>query len=106
MEYATQDADPKVFEPLRKPINDRADAFRQRLIETEPRHLDAVLALAARAYRRPLVESEIRALRDLYQALRKEELPHDEAICLTLAGCARSGPTPTTTGTGGSSSSR
>ncbi len=29
MEYATQDADPKVFEPLRKPINDRAAAFRQ-----------------------------------------------------------------------------
>ena len=24
MEYATQDADPKVFEPLRKPIHDRA----------------------------------------------------------------------------------
>ena len=29
MEFATQDADPKVFEPLRKPINDRAAAFRQ-----------------------------------------------------------------------------
>ena len=33
MEYATQDADPKVFEPLRKPINDRAAAFRQRLVD-------------------------------------------------------------------------
>ena len=85
MEYATQDADPKVFEPLRKPINDRADAFRQRLIDTEPRHLEAVLTLAARAYRRPLAESETRALNDLYQSLRKEELPHDEAIRLTLA---------------------
>ena len=30
LEYATQDADPKVFEPMRKPINDRAAAFRRR----------------------------------------------------------------------------
>ena len=85
MEYATQDADPKVFAPLRGPIEARAAAFRQRLIDTEPRHLEAVLALAARAYRRPLLESEVRALRDLYQSLRKEELPHDEAIRLTLS---------------------
>jgi hypothetical protein len=85
MEYATQDADPKVFEPLRKPINDRAAAFRQRLIDTEPRHLEAVLGLAARAYRRPLAESETRDLRALYQSLRNQELPHDEAVRLTLA---------------------
>ncbi len=54
LEYASQDADPKVFEPMRKPINDRAAAFRQQLVATEPRHLDAVIALAGRAYRRPL----------------------------------------------------
>ena len=48
MEYATQDADPKVFEPLRKPINDRAAAFRKLLIDTEPKHLDAVLEFAGR----------------------------------------------------------
>ncbi len=29
MEFATQDADPKVFEPMRQPIKDRAAAFRQ-----------------------------------------------------------------------------
>ena len=34
MEFATQDADPKVFEPLRKPINDRAAAFRKLLVDT------------------------------------------------------------------------
>ena len=45
MEYATQDADPKVFEPLRKPINDRAAAFRQRLVDTEPKHVDALRRL-------------------------------------------------------------
>src|SRR6185295_11379379 len=56
MEYATQDADPKVFEPLREPINDRAAAFRQRLLDTEPRHLEAVLEFADGAYRRPLTD--------------------------------------------------
>jgi hypothetical protein len=85
MEYATQDADPKVFEPLRKPINDRAAAFRQRLIDTEPRHLEAVLEFAERAYRRLLTDSESRDLRALYQSLRTQELPHDEAIRLALA---------------------
>ena len=54
MEYATQDADPKLFEPLRKPIHERAAAFRKRLVDTEPRQLDALLDFAAQAYRRPL----------------------------------------------------
>jgi Protein of unknown function (DUF1592)/Protein of unknown function (DUF1588)/Protein of unknown function (DUF1587)/Protein of unknown function (DUF1585)/Protein of unknown function (DUF1595)/Planctomycete cytochrome C len=85
MEYATQDADPKVFEPLRKPINDRASAFRRLLVEAEPRHVDALLAFAARAYRRPLTETEATQLRRLYATLRSEEIPHEEAIRLTLA---------------------
>ena len=34
IQYATQDADPKVFEPLREPFNKRAAAFRERLIDT------------------------------------------------------------------------
>ncbi len=36
LEYASQDADPKVFEPLRQPILDRAAAFRQALVDAEP----------------------------------------------------------------------
>ena len=52
MEYATQDGDPKLFEPYRKPINDRAAAFRQALIDAEPRQVDALVDFAARAYRR------------------------------------------------------
>ena len=40
LEFATQDADPKVFEPLRKPINDRAAAFRQRLVDCEPKQVE------------------------------------------------------------------
>jgi hypothetical protein len=85
MEFATQDAEPKVFEPLRKPINDRAAAFRQRLIDCEPKQVEAVIDFAARAYRRPLTSEESRDLHALYESLRKEELPHEEAVRLTLA---------------------
>jgi hypothetical protein len=85
LEYASQDADPKVFEPLRKPINDRAAAFRKLLVDTEPRHVEAVIEFAAKAYRRPTTDSESQELRELYRKLRQEEIPHDEAIRLTLA---------------------
>ena len=84
-QYATQDADPKVFEPMRQPINDRATAFRQRLLNTQPKHLDAVIQFASRAYRRPLQDDEVAELRALYRKLRDEEVSHEEAIQLTLA---------------------
>lgn len=85
MEYATQDADPKVFAPLRKPIHDAAAAFRKRLVETEPQQLDALVAFANRAYRRSLSDSEVHDLRGLYANLRKQDVPHDDAFRLTLA---------------------
>jgi len=84
-QFATQDADPKVFEPLREPIKQRAAAFRKLLIDTEPKHLDALLEFAGRAYRRPLTPAKTDELRGLYRKLREQELPHDEAIRLTLA---------------------
>jgi hypothetical protein len=85
MEYATQDADPKVFEPLREPIHTRAAHFRQRLLDTEPRHVDAILEFAPLAYRRPLRAQEAAELRALYARLRQQELSHDDAIRMTLA---------------------
>ena len=85
MEFATQDADPKVFEPMRKPINDRAAAFRKELLEAEPKHLDALIDFAGQAYRRPLTADEASELRGLYRRLREQELPHDEAFRFTLA---------------------
>ncbi len=85
MEYATQDGDPRMFEPYRKPIRDHAEAFRGTLVAAEPRQLDAAISWANLAYRRPLIASEEKGLRDLYARLRREELPHDEAIRLTLA---------------------
>lgn len=85
MEYATQDSDPRLFEPYRKPIHEHAEAFRRELIAAEPRHVDALVAFAPLAYRRPLDDREGRELRELYARLRAEELPHEEAFALTLA---------------------
>ena len=85
IEYATQDSDPTVFEPLREPFQQRADAFRKQLSDSEPAHLAALLDFAARAYRRPLTESEREELRALYYRLRGEGIAHDDAFRLTLA---------------------
>jgi hypothetical protein len=84
IQYATQDADPKVFTPLREPFAARAAAYRQRLIEAEPRQVEAIEEFASRAYRRPLSESEGRELRSLYGRLRAQELSHGDAFRLTL----------------------
>ncbi len=85
LEYASQDGDPRIFEPLRKPILDRAAAFRQALVDAEPRQLEAVIAFAERAYRRPLRGAEADTLRALYRKLRGEGLPHTDAWRLVLA---------------------
>lgn len=85
LEYASQDGDPKLFEPLRKPTMDAAEAFKKRLIDTEPAHLKGVLEFAGRAFRRPLKKAEEDELAALYAKLRKQELSHDDAIRLTLA---------------------
>lgn len=85
MEYATQDADPSVFEPLRKPIMDRAKQFEQQLLDSQPKHVEAVLVWAERAYRRSLHPDERMDLRAFYDALRGEAIPHEEAIGLMLA---------------------
>jgi hypothetical protein len=85
LEFASQDADPKVFEPLKQPIKDRAAAFRQRLLDCEPEQVDALIDFAARAYRRPLTTKEADELRGLYSKLRREDVPHEEAFRLMLA---------------------
>jgi hypothetical protein len=85
LEFATQDSDPKLFEPLKKPINDRAAAFRQLLVECELKQIDSLVEFAGRAYRRPLSGDESRGLHSLYESLRKHGSPHEEAFRLTLA---------------------
>ena len=84
-QYATQDADPSAFTPMREPIKQRAEEFKKLLVDTQPKHLGAVLKFADGAYRRPLTDAEKGELRGLYRKLRAEEIPHDQAIRLTLA---------------------
>ncbi len=84
-QYATQDADPSAFTPMREPIKQRAEEFKKLLVTTQPAHVDAVLKFADGAYRRPLTDAEKEELRGLYRKLRAEEIPHDQAIRLALA---------------------
>ena len=84
-QFATQDADPSAFTAMREPIQKKAAEFREALTAAEPKHLDAVIAFAARAWRRPLTEPEQKEMRKLYAKLRTQELPHDAAIRMTLA---------------------
>ena len=86
-QFATQDRQDLVpqFTALKEPIGQRAAKFSERLVDTQPAHLKAVLEFADRAWRRQLTEAEQQSLRDLYQTLRETEIPHEEAIRLTLA---------------------
>ncbi len=86
-EYATQDRPDMVksFGPMRAPIQQRAAAFKQREVDSEPTQLDAVIAFAGRAYRRNLRADDAEELRQFYRGLRQKEIPHDEALRLTLA---------------------
>jgi hypothetical protein len=84
-QFATQDANPAAFEPLRAPILERAAAFKQLQMEVQPRQLQAALDFAARAWRRPLADDEMEELRGLYQHLRLQQFPHDAALRMVLA---------------------
>lgn len=83
-QYATQDADPSAFAPLREPIHQAAERFQQQLLEMQPEHIRAVIELAQRAWRRPLSDAQRQELRDLYEQLRGQELDHEAAIRLML----------------------
>ena len=85
--YATQDRKDLVtsFTPMRPLIAARAEAFRKRLEEAEPRHVDAVVDFAARAFRRPLAPEEAHRLRGLYASLGAKDVAHDEAIAALVA---------------------
>ena len=74
-----------IFDQMVKDVRKRTERFRQRLKVTEPKHLDAVIELAERAWRRPLDFDDRAALRGLYRKLRGLDLSHDAAIRMTLA---------------------
>jgi hypothetical protein len=85
LEFATQDSDPAIFQPMVEPVARGAAALGTRLTETEGVHLDALLPFAAQAYRRPLRSEEEHGLRDLYHKLISDGLDHDQAFRLVLA---------------------
>ena len=84
-QFATQDADPKAFEPLREPIYRDAELFKQQQLAAEPGHVQAAIDFAARAWRRPLSETEQTDLHSLYQKLRKQDLSHAAAVRMLVA---------------------
>jgi len=84
-QFATQDADPSAFTPMREGILQHAKQFKKILLKTEPVHLQAVLDFAERAWRHPLLSVERDQLLALYKIFREQGLPHEEALHLLLA---------------------
>ena len=83
MGFTTQDT-PKEFQQF---FIDRKPLFKKRageLLKDEeaaiPKQLDALLAFAEKAYRRPLQEKEKADLLALYKAIREKGAAHDEAF--------------------------
>jgi hypothetical protein len=62
-------------------VNDTLRRVERMRVEAEPRHLDALLHFAARAYRRPLSQPEHDGVLAYYRELRdKSGLTHEEAV--------------------------
>lgn len=61
-QFATQDAKPSAFEPMREPILKAAEAFKARQKTAVSAQKQAVLAFAEKAWRRPLNEKETTGL--------------------------------------------
>lgn len=83
MAYTTQDT-PKDFQQFftdRKPVfKQRADDFVKEEEAAHPKQLDASLAFAEKAFRRPLADKEKAELRSLYTAIRGKGAAHEEAL--------------------------
>ncbi|WP_339728353.1 DUF1592 domain-containing protein [uncultured Gimesia sp.] len=84
-QFATQDADPSAFTPMRKGILQRANEFKTLQLKTEPVHVNAVLDFAEQAWRRPLLSVEREQLSALYNHFRELDLSHEEAVQMLLA---------------------
>jgi hypothetical protein len=83
--FASQEGQTAKVEAWRKPLTIAYEAAAKVQAASEPEQIRALLAFAARAYRRPLSDRERDELRALYRKLRGEELSHDEAFRLVLA---------------------
>jgi mono/diheme cytochrome c family protein len=62
-------------------VNATLRSIEKERISAEPRHLDALMTFAARAYRRPLSADERAELRAFYRSMREtKSLTHEEAM--------------------------
>jgi uncharacterized protein DUF1592/uncharacterized protein DUF1588/uncharacterized protein DUF1587/uncharacterized protein DUF1585/uncharacterized protein DUF1595 len=81
---AAPNTNPRVLEAIKyyfDRTNDEIRLVEKARQEAEPRHLNALLKFAARAYRRPLVEAERDEILAYYRQLReKSGLTHEEAM--------------------------
>ena len=80
-----KDALKRFTERTQELVRKRAEDFRKEEAASEPKHLDALLDFASRAWRRPLQDKEKTDLLNLYQKLRGKEMPHEEAFRDVLA---------------------
>ncbi len=81
--FVTQDQPKSMvtfFEGQRPAFQKRADAFLKEEAAAIAQQLDALLEFAGKAYRRPLLETEKKDLRNLYQAVRARGAGHEEAF--------------------------
>lgn len=62
-QFATQDAKPSAFEPMREPILAAAERFKEQRQAADAVQREAVIGFAAKAWRRPLTEAEKESLR-------------------------------------------
>jgi hypothetical protein len=66
-------------------VNDTIRWVEKARLDAEPKHVEAILDLAARAYRRPLADEEREELRVFYRSLREDTgLSHEDAMRDTL----------------------
>ncbi|MFO0866702.1 MAG: DUF1592 domain-containing protein [Gemmataceae bacterium] len=88
MGFTTQDT-PKLFQQFfidRKPLFKKlADDFQQEERAAIPKQMDALLAFAENAFRRPMIEKEKAELQSLYATIAKKGASHDEAFRGVLA---------------------
>ena len=61
-------------------MNGNVRALEKARAAAEPKHLEALVAFAARAYRRPLTKAEGDDLLAFYRSLRDQHLSHEDAI--------------------------
>ena len=66
-------------------VKQEEQALREAKAAAEPGHLEALLAFADRAWRRPLTADERKAILASYHAERKDGVKHDPAFRATLA---------------------